>query len=73
MSFGIQDFDPQVQRAVNRLQSEDETACVINAARANGIESVSVDLIYGLPLQTVAGFEQTLARVLRLVPDRISL
>ncbi len=73
MSFGIQDFDPQVQRAVNRLQSEDETASAINAARANGIESVSVDLIYGLPLQTVAGFEQTLARVLRLDPDRISL
>ncbi len=73
MSFGIQDFDPQVQHAVNRLQSEDETASVINAARANGIESVSVDLIYGLPLQTVAGFEQTLARVLRLGPDRISL
>ncbi len=73
MSFGIQDFDPLVQRAVNRIQSEDDTAAVINAARANGINSISVDLIYGLPLQTVPGFEQTLIRVLRLDPDRISL
>lgn len=73
MSLGIQDFDPLVQRAVNRIQSEEETAAVINAARANSVRSISVDLIYGLPLQTTAGFGQTLERVLRLDPDRISL
>jgi oxygen-independent coproporphyrinogen-3 oxidase len=73
MSVGIQDFDPLVQRAVNRIQSEVDTATVINAARENAFKSISVDLIYGLPLQTVSGFEQTLARVLRLDPDRISL
>ena len=73
MSLGIQDFDPLVQRAVNRIQSEEDTAAVINAARAHSIKSISVDLIYGLPLQTVAGFGRTLERVLRLDPDRISL
>ena len=69
MSLGIQDFDPAVQRAVNRLQGEDDTAAVIDAARANGVKSISVDLIYGLPLQTVPGFRETLKRVLRLDPD----
>ena len=73
MSLGIQDFDPAVQKAVNRIQSEAETAAVMDAGRANGITSVSVDLIYGLPLQTPAGFAQTLARVIDLGPDRISL
>ena len=49
MSVGIQDFDPKVQQAVNRIQSEAETRTVINAAREAGFKSVSVDLIYGLP------------------------
>jgi oxygen-independent coproporphyrinogen-3 oxidase len=52
MSVGVQDFDPSVQQAVNRLQSEEETRAVIDAARASGFKSVSVDLIYGLPKQT---------------------
>jgi oxygen-independent coproporphyrinogen-3 oxidase len=73
MSLGIQDFNPAVQRAVNRIQSEADTAAVMEAARQNGIKSLSVDLIYGLPLQTPTGFAATLARVIGLAPDRISL
>ncbi len=73
MSVGIQDFDPAVQQAVNRIQGEAETRAVIDAARAHGFGSVSVDLIYGLPRQTVAGFARTLARVATLRPDRIAL
>ncbi|MEM8767782.1 MAG: oxygen-independent coproporphyrinogen III oxidase [Pseudomonadota bacterium] len=73
MSLGIQDFDPAVQTAVNRLQSEADTAAIMAAARAGGVKSLSVDLIYGLPCQTVEGFRRTLARVVGLGPDRISL
>lgn len=73
MSVGIQDFDPAVQKAVNRIQSYDETRVVIEAARMYGFKSVSVDLIYGLPLQTLESIAGTLEQVLRLRPDRISL
>src|SRR5574343_1236343 len=73
MSVGVQDFDEQVQVAINRVQSEAETALVINAARANGFKSVSIDLIYGLPHQTVMGFNRTLERVLAMDPDRLSI
>jgi oxygen-independent coproporphyrinogen-3 oxidase len=73
ISVGIQDFDPAVQRAVNRIQSEAETRGVIDAARANGFLSVNADLIYGLPLQTVRGFDATLDKVLAAGPDRIAL
>jgi oxygen-independent coproporphyrinogen-3 oxidase len=73
ISIGIQDFDPAVQKAVNRIQSEAETRMVIEAARANGFRSVNADLIYGLPRQTVAGFSATLDKVLDLAPDRIAL
>jgi oxygen-independent coproporphyrinogen-3 oxidase len=73
MSLGIQDFDPGVQLAVNRLQSEDDMAAIIRAARDNGVKSLSVDLIYGLPQQTVERFSRTLERVIGLAPDRISL
>ncbi len=73
MSVGVQDFDERVQVAVNRVQSEEETATVIGAARANGFKSVSVDLIYGLPHQTVMGFNRTLERVLAMDPDRLSI
>jgi oxygen-independent coproporphyrinogen III oxidase len=73
MSVGVQDFDPAVQQAVNRVQSSGETALVINAARAQQFKSVSVDLIYGLPKQNVISFNQTLSTVLDLQPDRISL
>ena len=73
MSVGVQDFDERVQVAVNRIQSEEETANVINAARANGFKSISIDLIYGLPHQTVMGFNRTLDRVVAMNPDRLSI
>ncbi|UZR27496.1 oxygen-independent coproporphyrinogen III oxidase [Methylococcus mesophilus] len=73
MSLGVQDFDPEVQKAVNRIQSEEETLRVLNAARTEGFCSVSIDLIYGLPKQTVSGFRHTLDRILAADPDRISL
>ncbi|MDZ7750961.1 MAG: oxygen-independent coproporphyrinogen III oxidase [Gammaproteobacteria bacterium] len=73
MSLGIQDFDPAVQQAVNRIQSVDETATVLDAARAEGFKSVSVDLIYGLPLQDVVSFGRTLDTIIDMDPDRLSL
>ena len=73
LSLGVQDFDPAVQKAVNRLQSEALTVSVVDAARDEGFKSVSVDLIYGLPLQTPESFARTLERIVALSPDRISL
>jgi len=73
MSLGVQDFDVAVQKAVNRLQTEEQTFEVLNTAREQGFRSVSVDLIYGLPLQSVASFEQTLDKVLIESPDRLSI
>lgn len=73
MSLGIQDFDPVVQRAVNRVQTVDETKLVMQAARDYGFRSVSVDLIYGLPFQSTARFERTLDTVISMAPDRLSL
>ena len=73
MSVGIQDFDPTVQEAVNRVQSVEETREVIEAAREAGFKSVSVDLIYGLPHQTLDSIKPTLDTVLSLSPDRLAL
>jgi oxygen-independent coproporphyrinogen III oxidase len=73
ISIGVQDFDELVQRAVNRIQSEEETLRVIRAARANGFKSVSIDLIYGLPKQTLEGFGATLDKVITANPDRLSI
>ena len=73
ISVGIQDFDPLVQQAVNRIQTEAETMTVIDAARANGFVSVNADLIYGLPRQSVNGFSATLDKVISVAPDRIAL
>jgi oxygen-independent coproporphyrinogen-3 oxidase len=73
ISIGVQDFDDEVQRAVNRIQSEEETLRVIHAARANGFKSVSIDLIYGLPKQTLKGFGVTLDKVIAANPDRLSI
>jgi oxygen-independent coproporphyrinogen-3 oxidase len=73
MSVGVQDFQPEVQQAVNRIQSLDETRVVIDAAREFGFKSVSVDLIYGLPKQNVISFNHTLDEVLKLSPDRLSI
>jgi oxygen-independent coproporphyrinogen-3 oxidase len=73
MSIGVQDFNIDVQRAVNRIQSFDETKLVLDSARQTGFESISMDLIYGLPKQNVISFNRTLEQVLELSPDRISL
>lgn len=73
ISIGVQDFDPEVQKAVNRIQSEEETLQVIKAARANGFKSVSIDLIYGLPKQTLEGVKRTLDKVIAVNPDRLSI
>lgn len=73
VSLGVQDFDPDVQRAVNRIQSEEETARVLTAARREGFRSVSMDLIYGLPRQTVMSFNRTLEKVIALRPDRVAI
>src|SRR3989337_818786 len=73
ISVGVQDFNPEVQRAVNRIQSVEETTAVIEAARKHGFKSVNIDLIYGLPKQTLQGFSDTLAQVIACSPDRIAL
>lgn len=73
VSLGVQDFDAQVQKAVHRIQSEDETRRVVGEARASGFRSVNIDLIYGLPRQTLDGFNRTLDQVIALDPDRIAL
>jgi oxygen-independent coproporphyrinogen-3 oxidase len=73
VSLGVQDFDPVVQRAVNRIQSEAQTLEVLAAARTAGFASVNVDLIYGLPKQTAASFDRTLDKVIVAQPDRIAI
>lgn len=73
MSVGVQDFDPRVQAAVNRIQTLDETRVVIDAAREFGFKGISVDLIYGLPKQNVISFNHTLDEVIKLSPDRLSI
>ncbi len=72
LSMGVQDFDPAVQAAVNRVQSLKDTFDIIDAARHAGFRSVSVDLIYGLPLQTPQSFGHTLDQVLAARPDRVA-
>jgi len=72
ISVGIQDFDPEVQRAVNRIQSVEQTREVLDAARNAGMRSVSVDLIYGLPKQTAEKFTHTLEQVIALRPNRVA-
>ncbi len=73
ISLGLQDFDPAVQKAVNRLQSKEQTFAVLEAARKEGFRSTNVDLIYGLPLQTEQTFASTLDQVLEYSPDRFSI
>jgi oxygen-independent coproporphyrinogen-3 oxidase len=72
-SFGVQDFDRAVQLAINRKQSIEETMRAIDACRASGFRSVNVDLIYGLPRQTLAGFLHTLNTIVLARPDRIAV
>jgi oxygen-independent coproporphyrinogen-3 oxidase len=73
LSMGVQDFDPDVQKAVNRVQPYEDTRRLVEDARALGFESVNIDLIFGLPHQTAAGFRETVARVLEIAPDRLAV
>jgi oxygen-independent coproporphyrinogen-3 oxidase len=73
ISFGVQDFDHDVQKAVNRIQSYEETRDVIKSARENNFRTINIDLIYGLPLQTESSFSETLEKVIELSPERISV
>ena len=73
VSIGVQDFDAAVQQAVHRIQSEEVTRRVIEEARGSGFRSVNLDLIYGLPKQTLDSFNRTLDKVLALAPERIAL
>ena len=72
-SLGVQDFDPVVQEAVNRIQGVEQTLGIIQACREHGFRSVNVDLIYGLPKQTLEGFARTLDITLEARPDRLAI
>ena len=73
ISLGVQDFEPAVQKAVNRIQSEEETRYVIDKAREEGFKSTSIDLIYGLPFQSEKSFDHTLDKIIDIDPDRLSI
>lgn len=73
LSFGVQDFDPEVQKAVHRIQPAEQVFSLVEAARALKFDSVNVDLIYGLPKQTSESFKKTLEQVVVLRPERIAL
>lgn len=73
LSLGVQDFTPEVQEAVNRVQPESLTRTLFDAARHLGFESINVDLIYGLPLQTRDTFAKTVEAVIRMRPDRVAV
>ena len=73
ISLGLQDFDEAVQKAVNRIQSKEQTFAVLESARREGFRSTNIDLIYGLPLQTVETFANTLDQVLEYQPERFSI
>lgn len=73
LSLGVQDFTPEVQDAVNRVQGVAETAALVDHARAVGFRSINVDLIYGLPFQSEAGFQQTLDAVVGIRPERVAV
>lgn len=73
LSFGVQDFDLEVQKAVHRVQPAEQVFELVAAARKLGFESVNIDLIYGLPKQTAESFQRTLTQVASLRPDRIAL
>ncbi len=72
-SLGVQDFDPKVQKAINRLQSFEQTKSVVDAMRQRGVPSVNLDLLYGLPFQTQEGLARTIEAALSLDPDRVAL
>ena len=72
-SIGVQDFDPKVQVAINRLQSFEQTKVVVDAMRSRGVGSVNIDMLYGLPHQTIEGAASTARQVVSLRPDRVAL
>jgi oxygen-independent coproporphyrinogen III oxidase len=73
ISLGIQDFDPRVQLAVHRIQSPNASLELIESAKSFGFQSTNVDLIYGLPFQTVESFSATVKRLMHVAPDRLSI
>lgn len=73
VSLGIQDFNPDVQKAVNRFNSEEEVAAIVKACKDFDFKSLSMDLIYGLPKQTIKSFAETLDKVIEMRPSRLSL
>ncbi len=73
LSFGVQDFDPAVQKAVHRVQPVEQVFALVAAARARGFDSINTDLIYGLPQQTPESFDRTLTQIIALRPERIAL
>ena len=73
VSFGVQDLDPTVQRAIRRVLPYERLAELVDSVRNRGARGVNLDLIYGLPHQTVASFERTLERILVLAPDRLAV
>ncbi|QPC30248.1 oxygen-independent coproporphyrinogen III oxidase [Caldimonas thermodepolymerans] len=73
LSFGVQDFDPDVQKAVHRVQPYESVAALMQSARELGFDSINADLIYGLPRQTPESFARTLQQIGELRPDRIAL
>ena len=73
VSIGVQDFDSKVQAAINRIQAYDETLSIINEARKRNFKSINIDLIYGLPKQTIKSFTETIRKVINISPDRIAI
>jgi oxygen-independent coproporphyrinogen III oxidase len=73
ISLGVQDFDPEVQRLVNRVQPYEIVSSVTTMAREQGFKSINYDLIYGLPCQTRDTFQKTVQQTIELQPDRIAL
>ncbi len=72
-SLGVQDFNPKVQKTINRIQTFEQTKSVVDAVRARGVHSVNCDILYGLPYQTIGTLETTVGDIISLSPDRIAL
>ena len=73
VSFGLQDVNPEVQTTINRIQTDEQNAFVIDESRRLGFDSINVDLIYGLPHQTVDSYERTLEKIIAWNPDRLAV
>lgn len=73
VSFGVQDFDPRVQQAINRIQPFDMTRRAVDRLRAAGVASINIDLVYGLPFQTLESLQRTVGLAAALRPDRMAL